>query len=130
MVQTKDHSKHNQKKEKTKEIGICTNFKEIGEKITEKMSNVSTNDYDIKVANNKMQEDDQSERKVEIEPKGMEEGFDVTYEEQPYNVIKILVTSRTCIEDEEENEDDTIATSLTKVENLVGKLMKKTWLKW
>ena len=56
MVQTKDHRKHNHKKEEIKGIGIGTNFKEIGEKMTEKISNVSTNDYDEMVANNNTQE--------------------------------------------------------------------------
>ena len=125
MVQTNDHSKHNHRKEEIKEIGIGKNFKEIRETVTEKISYMSMNDYDEMVVNNNIQEDDPSERNDEIEPEGMEEGCDITHEEHMCNVIKMLVTRRTYIEDEEEDEDDTIATALTKVEKLLGKWMKK-----
>lgn len=59
----------------------------------------------------------------------MEKGHGVTCKEQPYNVLKTLVTRRTHIENEEEDEDNAIATELTKIEKLVGKWMNKTWLK-
>ena len=72
------------------------------------MSNVPTDDYDETVVNNNMQEDDPSERNEEIEPEEAEEGHTITHEWQPYNAIKTLVTRRTEIEDEEEDEDDTI----------------------
>ena len=90
---------------------------------------MSINDQDETVVNSNMHEDQPSERNEGIEPEGMKEGHYITYEEQPHNVIKILVTRRTYIEDEEEDEDDTIATALTKVEKLVGKWMKKIWQK-
>ena len=90
---------------------------------------MSINDQDETVVNSNMHEDEPSERNEGIGPEGMEEGCDVTYEEQPYNVIKTLVTRRTCIEDDEEDEDYTIATALTTVEKLVGKWMKKDMVK-
>ena len=81
------------------------------------------------MVNSNTKEDDPSEKNEGIEPKGMEEGHHIASEEHPYNVIKILVTRRTYIEDKEEDEDDTIANALKKVEKLVGKWMKKDMVK-
>ena len=129
MFQTRDHRKRNHKKEEIKKIGIGEYFKEIGKKITEKMSNVSINDLDETVVKSNMQKDDSSEQKNGIEPEIMEEGHDIMYEEQPHDVIKILVTRRTHVDDEEEDDDDTTANALQKVEKLVRKWIKKDMVK-
>ena len=93
------------------------------------MSNASINDQDEPVVNINTQENDLSEHKEGLEPDGMEEGHDITYEEQPYDIIKILVTRRTHVDDEEEDDDDTTANALQKVEKLVRKWIKKDMVK-
>ena len=94
------------------------------------MSNVSINDQNEPVVNSNTQEDDPSEQHEVIELEGMEEGYDITCEEQPWDVIKTLVTKKTYIEDEEEDEDDNIANAFKRVEKLVGKWMKNYMVKW
>lgn len=81
------------------------------------MSDAHINDQDETVVSIDTQEDDPSEQNKGLETEGMEEVNDITCEEKSHNIIKMSVNRRTNVEDEENDEDETIANALKKVES-------------